>query len=428
MSFADEKSLENKDAAVQHIVAKFEGFGFWVESVFQIERILSYMQQAVDIAKDNGYTVVKVSVFGGVHEVDTGYESFSGKTYCSFEDAKENLSTDFEEEEAQLDGLWLRILNFDSLVVEMLKDDKLFRLSFSRGELSATEGLHEILTDIDWKSEDFNTETILGEKIFEGCNNLNDVNFHEDNNKDFIIEDGLLRKYNGSSADVIIPEGVKFIGNFVFDGFERLTSITIPDSVTSLGACVFRGCTGLTTITIPDSITSIGNGAFYNTGCYDNSGNWENGVFYIDNCLIKADSSISGSYTVKNGTKVIADNAFDSCIKVTSITIPDSVTNIGHHAFQNCTNLVSVTIGNSVTHIGTQSFKGCVSLSSATIPDSAVIGFEAFYDYWKLKGLCTFCGGKIKGLFNKKCSRCGISKIVMDSSEFNIKVEDLLKE
>ncbi len=239
------------------------------------------------------------------------------------------------------------------------------------------------------------------------------------NEKDnLVVKDDVLIEYLGSSADIVIPNNVKHIGNFVFVGFEKITSITIPDSVISIGAWAFKDCTNLTSITIPDSVTSIRNGAFYNTGYYNNPDNWENGVLYLDNCLIKAETSVNGSYTVKNGIKIIADNAFDSCTKLTTVIIPDSVTTIGHHAFQNCTQLVSTTIGSSVTHIGTQAFKGCISLSSATIPDSVVIGFEAFCDYWKSKGLCTSCGGKFKGLLNKKCSHCGTPKVVIDAESY----------
>ena len=66
----------------------------------------------------------------------------------------------------------------------------------------------------------------------------------------------------------------------------------------------------------------------------------------------------------------IGVGAFDGCISLTSIVIPDSVTSIGDFAFSDCSSLTSVVIGDSVTSIGSYAFYGCSSLTSIEIPDS----------------------------------------------------------
>ena len=55
----------------------------------------------------------------------------------------------------------------------------------------------------------------------------------------------------------------------------------------------------------------------------------------------------------------IEEKAFSDCSKLTSVTIPNSVTSIGNSAFSGCSNLTSVTIPNSVTSIGSYAFSGC---------------------------------------------------------------------
>ena len=85
------------------------------------------------------------------------------------------------------------------------------------------------------------------------------------------------------------------------------------------------------------------------------------------------------SVTIPNSVTNIGDFAFDMCNRMTSVTIPNSVTSIGRYAFEWCSRLTSVTIGNSVTSIGDFAFYNCKRMTSVTIPNSVTsIGFCAF--------------------------------------------------
>ena len=138
-------------------------------------------------------------------------------------------------------------------------------------------------------------------------------------------------------------------------------------SVTSIGNYAFEDCSSLTSVTIPNSVTSIGYEAFWYTGIYNDTSNWENHVLYIDNCLIRAEKTISGACIIKESTRLIASNAFEHCDSLSSVTIPNSVTSIGSFAFRGCSSLTSVTIPNSVTSIEYHTFYECSNLQSLTI-------------------------------------------------------------
>ena len=267
-----------------------------------------------------------------------------------------------------------------------------------------------------------NGVTSVGIDTFIDCENLKSINVSE-NNANYASQEGIL--YNKDKTQLIdapdaiqgaitIPNSVTNIGDRAFQDCSSLTSIMIPDSVTSIGNRAFYGSSSLASINIPEGVTRIGYEAFANTAYYNDENNWENDVLYIGNHLIDAHTTLSGEYIIKSGTKIIATDAFDACYNLTSITIPDSVTNIGNSAFTNCNNLASinvsennanyasqdgilynkektqfihipreiqgvVTIPNGITSIESGAFTDCSSLTSVTIPDSVTsIGNEAF--------------------------------------------------
>ncbi len=173
------------------------------------------------------------------------------------------------------------------------------------------------------------------------------------------------------SGEYEIKAGTKTIADEAFGYCSELTGVIIPDGVISIGYEAFSGCESLTNIKIADSVISIGEYAFSYTEYYNNSSNWENDVLYIDNHLIEAEhSSISGEYEIKAGTKTIADAAFYSCVRLTSITLPEGITSIGKRAFDTCYALKSITLPDSVTNIGDGAFSNCIYLSSINVDEN----------------------------------------------------------
>ena len=64
--------------------------------------------------------------------------------------------------------------------------------------------------------------------------------------------------------------------------------------------------------------------------------------------LLKVPGELSGAYSVKEGTRIICDRAFDWCCSLSNIVIPDSVASIGKEAFMYCVLLKSISIPKSV--------------------------------------------------------------------------------
>ncbi len=75
----------------------------------------------------------------------------------------------------------------------------------------------------------------------------------------------------------------------------------------------------------------------------------------------------------------IADRAFETCLTIESVVIPDTVTVIGEGAFGYCENLKSVTLSSNLTEIRPTTFIVCEALESINLPDGLeVIGMSAF--------------------------------------------------
>ena len=92
----------------------------------------------------------------------------------------------------------------------------------------------------------------------------------------------------------------------------------------------------------------------------------------------------------------VEGHAFEGCVDLTSVTIPNSVTSIGASAFHNCSGLTTMTIGSGVTSIGDESFSGCSSLTSITIPSSVTsIGINAFYGCSGLNSIVVDSGNTV---------------------------------
>ena len=141
---------------------------------------------------------------------------------------------------------------------------------------------------------------------------------------------------------ISIPEGIKSIGDYAFST-TKIQSVLIPGSVEHIGLGVFYQSRSL------DAITVAPNNAYYIS---------ENGVlFNKSKTLLKAfPNNKSGDYTIPGTVAVIENGAFDGGNEVlTSVIIPESVTDIGNYAFSGCSGLTSITVNTGNNNYSSES-------------------------------------------------------------------------
>ena len=174
-----------------------------------------------------------------------------------------------------------------------------------------------------------------------------------------------------SLTNLVIQDSVTEIGNYTFEGCTNLTTLTIGEGVNSISQYAFRNCTSLTEITIPDSVTTIGEYAFY--GCTRvTTLTIGEGVNSISQCAFRNLTYLTTlNFNAKNCSHLTGGNrvfARSSYIRPgTTVTFGDSVEIIPSYLFDSSVAIITVIIGNSVYSIGSYAFSGCTSLTEVII-------------------------------------------------------------
>lgn len=187
-----------------------------------------------------------------------------------------------------------------------------------------------------------------------------------------IDEEGTLIRYGGFATNVVIPYGVKSIGESAFGGYAGMVSVSIPDSVTYIGWYAFQGCTGLKSVTIPE------------------------------------------------GVREISLETFEGCTGLISVVLPNTLETIGWRAFYGCTSLKSITIPKSVTGIDSDVFVGCTSLTNIQLPTSMTELPSGMFSYCNSLDNLDFLSGITK-IGDSALSGCdGLKNITIPSSVTSI--------
>ena len=232
-----------------------------------------------------------------------------------------------------------------------------------------------------------NTVTSIGENAFVSCSKL---------------------------TTITLPSTLTTIGNSAFYGCSSLTSFSVPGSVTTIGSMVFDICNNLTDFTFEASNTAITcnsgipctnhlylyrditqgfEGSLTNsikaltiganvTTIYNNMFNGSQYLNSIDFSEATDLTSIGDDAFNGCGNYVPTDPEEDPVPNLTTIDLSNTkVTSIGKNAFISCSKLTTITLPSTLTTIGNSAFYGCSSLTSFSVPGSVTTIGSMVFDY-----------------------------------------------
>ena len=189
-------------------------------------------------------------------------------------------------------------------------------------------------------------------------------------------------------TSVSIPMHVRRIGQFAFQGCDKLTKVTFAEGsyLEEVGEAAFEGCTSLATIAFPNDDIEFGGWCFIACDALNDAA-----VEGILKCTrVVPNDAFSWCHSLKNLTvpaniREIRDGAFEDVSNLETVTIAGGVENICDHAFHNDEKLKTVTIEMDDGHIDSHAFENCPALETVTLEGVEGIDDRAFADCSGLK-------------------------------------------
>ena len=207
--------------------------------------------------------------------------------------------------------------------------------------------------------------------------------------------------FNGNTTltAIVLPDTITKIGVSAFKNCTNLENINITESITVFGNQCFNGCAKLTgTLTIGANVTSIGYVAFNGTGYTKLVYNAVSATGYTS---VGGDIFAATISEVEFGTGVkrIPESFMAGNTSLTSIVIPEGVTEIGKWAFRNATALASISLPDSLESFGAyadnaMTFMG-TKITSIVIPDKVTEmprNMSCFHYLWQRHHAGKLCG------------------------------------
>lgn len=229
---------------------------------------------------------------------------------------------------------------------------------------------------------------ILGNEAFCKCISLEEVRLPEapeyigrafydckklEDEDGFVVVGGVLYNYYGYQPDVIIPDGVEVIDDYVFSGNKRMMSVDLPETLKQIGKCAFDGAENLHSVILPEGLEKIEAYAFRDCKKLE-SVNIPKGLSRLRDCAFQGCVRLADM----NGFVIIDDVLFDYIGYRTDVIVPEGVVRISEEVFEGRSDITSVRLPSTVRGLNHYTFRNCAGLADK---DGYIVVDGIMYDY-----------------------------------------------
>ena len=193
-----------------------------------------------------------------------------------------------------------------------------------------------------------------------------------------------------SMEELVIPSNIKYIGSLLIcqdgqyypnTGIVALKTIKFDNNCSNINIShtAFQFCKNVKDISMPNNCIAMINHddmisnhfLFEDTIFYKNNRVEEEGCYYLFNILLETDKSKVGTtVTIKNGTRIISNQAFAKNTNIRTVELPSSLIYIGMGAFAQCMNL------SKIIYHGTEKQYNSIIRESNSFEDCKTITYQ----------------------------------------------------
>lgn len=215
----------------------------------------------------------------------------------------------------------------------------------------------------------------IGAAAFRNCRNLKEITLPRTLR---VLESTVFSNCQDLENVYILSDKLSEIPDDTFFRCSRLKEFSIPESVTSLGKAVFYYTSNLSTLIIPSGVSKIGSECFAASGI--TSIDIPDVVTELPGAMFSGCRNLKAIKLPKNLSS-LSERMFSGCHSLEKIVIPTGVTTIPSACFYDCFSLADVDFPPYISFIGSDSFIRCSELKTVNIPQGTTIIYaEAFYD------------------------------------------------